>query len=330
MKIDYGSVLTRAWNLTWKNRILWFFGFLIALVSEFGANGSNALNLQNRLSTEDFTGGSEYLPPELKNIFDWVDHIDWNTAWAYIWIAVGCCLIVWIALSVLSIIGLGGLIKSILKADSGEPVILGDAWALGRRYFGRLLAVSVVDFLVRLAVATSFFLIFMLVFLLPLSGGHEIFQSVFLIPLFLCPMFCGLYVIILVVSFYLYFVKLAVLVEDMGVGASFRRAARLLRGSIVPILLIGLIIFALSLGVNFLGTMVAAPALGLFLAALWPMMTETGAISMPLLYGAGFLFLITIPIGWLISSIWVTWQNSIYTLVYKQLISTPENPALHA
>jgi hypothetical protein len=132
-----------------------------------------------------------------------------------------------------------------------------------------------------------------------------------------------MFVAVWLLSFYMYFTKMAVLAEDLIIGVAFRRALQVLKSAIGPILIIGLIIFALSQGVSFLSTLVAAPAIGLFLAALWPLITESGTVNMPLLYGAGILLLFTIPVGWLISSVWVTWQNAVYTLVYRQITVSP-------
>jgi len=50
-------------------------------------------------------------------------------------------------------------------------------------------------------------------------------------------------------------------------------------------------------------------------------------INMPLLYLAGILFLISVPIGWLVTAVWVTWSNAVYTLVYRQLTLPPADPA---
>ena len=72
-----------------------------------------------------------------------------------------------------------------------------------------------------------------------------------------------------------------------------------------------------------------APAVGLFLAGIWPMINELGMINMPLLYLAGILLLVSVPIGWLISAVWVTWSNAVYTLVYKQLTLPPTGPEHH-
>ena len=41
--MDYGEIITRAWNITWKNKFLWVLGFLAALTSI----GSNSNSIQN-------------------------------------------------------------------------------------------------------------------------------------------------------------------------------------------------------------------------------------------------------------------------------------------
>ena len=40
--MDYGRVLTRAWEITWRWKILWILGFLAALGSGSGGGGSSS------------------------------------------------------------------------------------------------------------------------------------------------------------------------------------------------------------------------------------------------------------------------------------------------
>ena len=325
MKLEFGQILTRAWQITWKNKSLWVFGFLIALVSETASGGSNSMNLRNQISDMDLSANSEFLPPEIRSFIEWLKAIDWNSAWVYAAFAAGCVLIVWILLNLLSIRGHGGLIAGILKADTGEKITVREAWSMGGRYFGRLLAVTIIDFLIRLAmVVVASLVIFgalMLIMDRFLYGGGD-FPGVIVFPLlFICPMYCGLFMAATLLSFYFYILKLAVVIEDMGTTASFRRAWKVIRGSLGPLVIIGLIIFSLSLGVGVLSLLWTAPAIGVFLAGIWPMTHEMGMLNMTLLYLAGALFLLSLPVGWLVSAIWVTWSNAVYTLVYQRLIS---------
>jgi hypothetical protein len=325
MKIGFGQILTRAWQITWKNKSLWVFGFLIALVSETASGGSNSINLRNQISDANLSTKSEFLPPEIRNFIEWLNNIDWNSAWVYAALAVGCFLILWILLTLLSIRAHGGLIAGILKADTGEPIMVREAWSMGARYFGRLLAVALIDFLVRLVMALVAFLVLFGSFMLSLTGPSYDSQfssfSILLPFLLICPMFCCIFAASTLLSFYMYFAKLAVVIEDLKVGASFRRAWKVIKGSIGPLVIIGLIVYVLALGMGVLSMLLTAPAIGVVLAGIWPMVNEMGMLNMPLLYLAGVLFLLSVPVGWLVSAVWVTWSNAVYALAYKRLIS---------
>jgi hypothetical protein len=332
MKLDFGRILTRAWHITWKNKALWLFGFFIALTSESASGGSNALNLRNQISNADLSGSSEFLPPEIRNFIEWINHIDWNSAWVYVAVAFGCVFIIWILLILLSIRGHGGLISAIVKADSGEIVTVREAWTIGGRYFWRLLAINVIHFLAAMAMGSVAFLVIFGSLMLSLFGylsDNRASAVPILLPLLiLCPMYCCVFAGSIILSFYMYFAKLAVVIEDLKIGASFRRAWQVIKGSIGPLILIGGIVYVLTLGMGVLSLLWTAPAAGLFLAGIWPMLNELGMINMPLLYLAGLLLLISVPIGWLVSAVWVTWSNAVYTLVYRQLTLSPADPAV--
>jgi len=215
---------------------------LVAIVSEFGSNGSNVLNLGNQFSSSGISRGPEYLPPELRNVIDWINQVDWNTALTYIGIALACLLIFGIVLSVFSIIGSGGLIGGILKADHEGAVTFREAWALGRRFFLRLLAVSVIEFLIRLVVALASFLIIFLPFLVFILNNYQPFLLPVTSILLIFPVYCCLFTAILLLSFYMYVAKLAIVVEDLGIGAALGRVPQVLKGSLGPILLVGVIV----------------------------------------------------------------------------------------
>jgi hypothetical protein len=331
MKLEIGRILTRSWQITWKNKALWLFGFLIALLSESSSNGSNFLNLRNRLSEVDLSSSSEFLPLEIRNFIVWLNRIDWNTAWVYIAIALACFLFLWLILFLASLRGLGGLVAAILRADSGESVTVRETWLIGGRYFGRLLAVSIIDFLIRLAMALVAFLVMFGSLMLSLQGpfydAHVSTSSLLLPFLLLCPMFCCVFGASTLLSFYMYFAKLAIVIEDIKVGAAFRQAWKVIRGSIGPLIILGLIVYVIALVVGVISLLLTAPAIGVFMAGIWPMINNLGMINMPMLYLAGVLLLISIPIGWLVSSVWVTWSNAVYTLAYRQLTPPSADPA---
>lgn len=46
MSINYSAILSRAWNITWKYKILWIFGFLAALGSGGGIRSGPQFSYQ--------------------------------------------------------------------------------------------------------------------------------------------------------------------------------------------------------------------------------------------------------------------------------------------
>src|SRR5689334_24962478 len=101
MNLDFGTILARAWKITWENKVLWIFGILAGL-------GSGGSNFSSRFSNFwNGSGGRPNLPPRVERFFD-------NTEPAMLFAILGgiACLVIILALIVLalSIIGRGGLI----------------------------------------------------------------------------------------------------------------------------------------------------------------------------------------------------------------------------
>lgn len=116
MNIEYGKILTTAWNITWKHKILWFFAFLLVLVT--GNGGFSGSGVNYRFGGVGSATGTPNLPPDLQNFVNQLNQIDWSQVWGYIAIGVACLIILWIVFFVLSIIGQGGLLGGILQANS--------------------------------------------------------------------------------------------------------------------------------------------------------------------------------------------------------------------
>jgi hypothetical protein len=316
MNIEFGQILSRAWNITWKYKVLWFFGFLTILAgggSSGGGDGGGGGGTGYRFANGDIPRYSGQLPPEIQSIVDWANKLDWTTIVAYISIALALVCILWLICFILSVIGRGGLIGGILKADFDGTVSFHEAWTLGRRYFWRILAVKIIAFLSML-IASVVVVVSIIMAFIPL---------VCCLGIPLCLLVIGG---LLFLSLYFYFVQLAVVAENLSLGEAFGKAFNTLRDRIGPAFLFGLITFLVSLGVG-LGTLIlVVPSIGLFFAAFWPMIIETGPISMGLLYAALIVFLVTLPVILLIQSVLETWRTAVWALAYKRFIQPPSAP----
>jgi hypothetical protein len=122
--MDYGKVLSRAWEITWRWKILWILGFLASLGRGLG-NG----NPQYTLSSTDWNWQyPTYVPPRLWGIIA----------------AVSCvAILIGIALWVISVIARGGLIAGVQQVEEGGSTAFGQAWRVGAKRFWTLFGISI-------------------------------------------------------------------------------------------------------------------------------------------------------------------------------------------
>ena len=145
MNLDLGGTLSRAWKITWNNKILWLFGIL---ASRGGGGGSN-FNYNTGGGGGGGTGGQPgNLPPEVQRFFD---QLDPNMVTAVVIGLICLGLILAIVVTALSVIGRGGLIGGIQRANAGSKVTFREAWGIGVKHFWTLfligLAVGLITFL---------------------------------------------------------------------------------------------------------------------------------------------------------------------------------------
>jgi len=129
MNINYLDIIKKAWTITWQNKYLWWFGLFIALTSV------------SSYSNYTFPDSSEKSALLQEKILNFVDQYI-----AIIIVSAITLFVIFIALSLLSIIGRGALIKSIYTAANppagGETSNFKIGFAAGKRYFWRLFALG--------------------------------------------------------------------------------------------------------------------------------------------------------------------------------------------
>src|SRR3990172_5804178 len=125
--MDYGSVLSRAWQIIWKHKALWIFGILAGCGSAGGGNPSFSYR--------------EDLPPDFQQYFQ-INLPDWQIA-----LIVGVVLLVVFVLIVLAIflstIGRIGLIRGAQQVEGGAASLaFGELFSGSMPYFWRVFGLS--------------------------------------------------------------------------------------------------------------------------------------------------------------------------------------------
>ncbi len=288
--MDYGDLLRRAWNITWKNKGLWILGILAGCTGNSG-NPSQGASYQG--SGQEFPGFQrtlEGIPPETLTLI--------VAALVLIGLVLAAVFIV------LGTLGQAGLIAGFSHAEEQGSVTLSKAWSLGLTHFWRLLGVSLVA-------AAGVFLVALVV------GGLAVLGTVATLGLgLLCliPLLCLLIPAALLLGVYLKLVQNGVVVENLGVLDAFRRAWQLGRANLGPVVVVGLILILVS---GIAGLIMAAPLLVLAVPAMVLLASgqpPQGTLVVGLVCGAIYL-----PVLLVASGILQTFVSGSWTLTYRRM-----------
>jgi hypothetical protein len=285
--MDYGSVLKKSWEITWKNKGLWILGILSGCTSGAG-NPSQGFNYS--------TSGQEY--PGLERTVASVPQEMWILIFGGLAV-VG--LLFFVAVVVLSILGQAGLIAGVAHADETGSVKLSQAWKLGLPHFWRLLGLALVLLVVVLLVA--------------LGVGFLTVVTFGLAFLCLIPLLCVLVPLSIVLSGYLSLVQNGIVLGQQGVFEAMGKGWTTLRANFWPITLMALILFLIGAVAGFI------LALPLLLASLPLLAIAVSQSDQGLAAFLPFLgcFVLYLPVMIVVGGILKTYVSGAWTLTYRRL-----------
>jgi hypothetical protein len=325
--MDHVKILKRAFSITWNYRVLWVFGFLLALTLPRNGGGSNS---GVQFSGDEFNGGQGF-PHIIPGI-----SAQFLNAILTIGIALLCGLVlIAIAATIIRYISETALIRMVdMNEASGEQVTVRAGFRIGwsRQAFRLFLIdllvgiVGVVAFLLLLVIAAAPLLVWLTNSdLLRVLGTVVGIGMIFLVIL--------LFILIaIILSVVMHFIRRAAVLEDLGVIESFRRGFDLVRQRLGDIVIMALIMFALGLGwvvvsiPVFILLVLAAVVLGGLPALLVGMVTSLftqGALPWILAILVGlpiFLVVVIVPSGF-IGGLYETFKSSTWTLTFREVVA---------
>lgn len=303
---NLGEVLTRAWQIIWKHKILWVFGVFAIFASGGGSGGGGGGG-----GTGYQTGSDEFPIPtnELERAFQqFAQFIEQNLWIIFVFIVV--VIILSLLFYALGIMGRIGLIKGVHKVEKGaEQLIFAELWSESMPYFWRVFGLN---FLVGLAVAVLFLIIFLPMF----------FLSIVTFGLgFLCliPLLCVLIPLSWVVMVILEQAQAAIVIENIGMWDSFKRGWEIVKANAVNFLLLALVLF---IGGAVIGIFIALP----IILTVVPLITGIRMLNETLmpLYIAMACCALYIPVLYLLTGILTAYIQSVWTLTFLRLTKSDE------
>jgi len=301
--MNFGYVLSRAWQIIWMHKVLWIFGILAGCGNAGSFSGNFRYSYRGEVS------------PELQGFFDQVSILpDWLIVTIII-VAVLVFLLLIILGIFLSTMGRIGLIRGTQQAEAGDTGLsFGDLFRGGLPYFWRVFGLSL---LVGLAVGLAAALIAALGIagsLLTMGVG------------FICfiPLVCLLVPLAWLAGIVIEQSIVALVTEDLSIGAGLQRGWEIIRSNLGQYIVMGLI---LILGVSALGgILIGLPIVAIIGPAVMGVLVGTRAAT-----GAGILVSVLclvgyIPIAILLNGILVGYTEAAWTLTYLQLAGRSAAP----
>jgi len=299
MNFNFGEVLSRAWQIIWKNKVLWIFGVFAGCSRAGGSGGSGGGG-----GGGSGPGGGQPFS-ELQRVFDQIGQWISDNPWV---IAVFVILV--LVLLVLSIflgtIGRIGLIKGTYQAERGaERLIFGEVFSESMPYFWRVFGLS-------LLIGLLFLLLFLpLIFFGIITAGIG----------FLCilPLLCILIPISWGVMVVIEQANAAIVLEDLGIGDGLRRGWEVVKANIGTMILMALILF---IGSAVVGIVLAIP----LIVAVVPLVigSAAGVERTPLLI-FGVCCAVYLPILLILNGILTAYIQSAWTLTFMRLTKPQDN-----
>jgi hypothetical protein len=320
--MNFGEILSRAWKIIWKHKVLWIFGILASCGQSNGGGGGGGGS--SGFQTTGGNGWEGEAPRELQQFFynleRFFNQIDgWEIA-AIVAGVIFVFLLLWLLFLALGTIGRIGLIQGTVESEEGaEKLTFGGLFNNGKPFFWRILGLNLLISFAGIALAMV--LIIPLVLLTVVTFGVGL--------LCLLPLICLLVPVGWLIQVIIQQANIALVVEDLGIFAALQRGWDVFRENWGNLIVMALI---LGIGGAIIGFVFAFPILLIVIpavisAAVGGMAESDLAFGGSLLVG-GLCLAAYIPVLIVLSGVLQAYIQTAWTLTYLRLTSPSAGPAL--
>lgn len=318
--MDFGEILTKAWQMIWKHKILWLFGFLASCGTGGGGGGSSGTN-----ANFNYQGGSGsgqgFFPPEwvqfAENFYKFMDQIpDYVFVIAAI-VALILIIVIPLIILVIATFGRAGLVKGAWQADEGvERLSLGSLFRESLPYFWRI-------FLLYLVVTIAQ-IILLLIIIVPsvLIGVLTMGIGMICMGPLLCMCICLFIPLTWAIDVLLKLSTIAIVNENLGLIDGVSRAWQVAKAktNIGNLILMAII---LGIGGAIAGIVIALPILVIFIP-IGIGIVAGGLTQSSYIMGTGVIigiicFVIYLPVLIFLNSVLESYIWSAWTLTYRRI-----------
>ena len=324
-KVSIGEVLSKAWRIIWKFKVLWIFGILAGCAggngSRFNFNGNSFGNNTNNGQLPQFMRPFANTRPDLL-----IQQILSGYA-GFIALGIVLLCVLWFVFFFLGVMGKTALIKGASKADLGvEKMSFGELWTESTPYFWRM-------FGLKLLVGLPFFLLFVILLVGLGFAGYASFTNgaqggglaaiIFgLVGIFI-GVTCFIAILSIIVGMVVEQAQNAIVLEDLGIIQGLVRGWNVFKSAVLTIILMVII---MSVFGWIIGLILALPFIAIAIPAAIGMAGAFAAKArglIALLVLAGCCLIAYLPVLLVLSGILQAYTQTVWTLVYRRLTSQP-------
>lgn len=302
--MDFGEVLTRAWRIIWKYKILWIFGILAGLGGSGGnpGPGSNGSNGNNNFNYQ-YNYGQNVPWYQVERWFN-------ENWWIFILLALAFVALI-VVIVVLSTFGRIGLARGAWQADEGATKLgFGQLFGESGPYFWRVFGLSLLIMVLWIALLALIFL--------PALAFTAITFGVALLcigPLLLL-VCCLLIPVGWAVTVITEQAIVAITCENLGLIDGLKRGWQVFRANLGPQAIMFLI---LGIGGGIVRFIIALPAFLIALPLIGAAIANTRTAWMAGGITSLVLLCIFIPIALVLNGVVTAYTGTAWTLTFRRL-----------
>ncbi len=352
--IDIGKILKRSWNILWNYRILWIFGFMLALTGGGAGVGNKGTGYQfssNRSINWGNGNNPNFQPgPFWRALTDWFNQNitplfshPYQHVTTFIWIGVAFLLfilIVGVIAAFIRYVSETAVIRMVDEYEqTGTKVGFKQGWKMG--WNRRAFRMWVIDLIINLPVILFIALLVILGVLIffSLINGSTALAIGGTIAVIGCAFLFIFAVIVIMVFLSLlrqFFVRAAAL-EKAGIGESFRRGWAMFKNNWKSAALMWLVMLGFGIGFGIVGMILFFLLIPAYLilvlpAALVAAIPAAIALGITSIFASGplawivavlvalpFFFLVTLAPLILVSGWIMIYTSGVWTLTYREI-----------
>ena len=307
--MDFGEILTRAWQIIWKNRVLWLFGVLASCTSQGNYSGSFSGSGGGEFSGDFNNPAGEFqgkVPPAFENFARWIEGIPEET-FILVAAAIVClAIILSIVFYLISTYGRVTVIEGALQAERGMALTFRQLASDGAEYLWSALGLNLLLGLVVFLVGMAFALIAIVATVFTFGIGL----------LCLIPLACLFVPIGIAYSVYVELANVALVSDKLGVMDAIRRAWEVMRDNLGNIAVMALI---LVIGGGIISIIIGFPIALVFIPLVFGFVANNGEFLNTSLAVSGICLVLAIPVVIFLNGILRSYIISAWTLTYEEL-----------